>query len=84
MILSSAAERSRNAKSLRIKTVCLGNATYRGDRRRPVIHPEFIESVPEMFLHRAQFLTIVWGRVRKIGTGGEVGAWSDPAQIRVK
>jgi hypothetical protein len=28
--------------------------------------------------------TIIWGRVRKIGTGGEVGAWSDPAQIRVK
>ncbi len=27
--------------------------------------------------------TIVWGRVRKIGTGGEVGGWSDPAQIRV-
>jgi hypothetical protein len=23
------------------------------------------------------------GRVRKIGTGGEVGGWSDPAQIRV-
>jgi hypothetical protein len=27
--------------------------------------------------------TIIWGRVRKIGTGGEVGGWSDPAQIRV-
>ena len=26
--------------------------------------------------------TIVWGRARKIGTGGQVGAWSDPAQIR--
>jgi hypothetical protein len=26
--------------------------------------------------------TIIWGRCRKIGTGGEVGAWSDPAQIR--
>jgi hypothetical protein len=26
---------------------------------------------------------IIWGRVRKIGTGGEVGGWSDPAQIRV-
>lgn len=26
--------------------------------------------------------TIVWGRARKIGTGGEVGNWSDPAQIR--
>ena len=25
---------------------------------------------------------IIWGRVRKIGTGGEVGNWSDPAQIR--
>lgn len=25
---------------------------------------------------------VVWGRVRKIGTGGEVGDWSDPAQIR--
>jgi len=22
------------------------------------------------------------GRVRKIGTGAEVGGWSDPAQIR--
>ena len=22
----------------------------------------------------------VWGRVRKIGTGGETGGWSDPAQ----
>jgi hypothetical protein len=28
--------------------------------------------------------TVIWGRVRKIGTGGEVGAWSDPAQFRVK
>jgi hypothetical protein len=27
--------------------------------------------------------TIVWGRVRKIGTGGEVGDWSDPAQALV-
>jgi hypothetical protein len=27
--------------------------------------------------------TIIWGRVRKIGTGGEVGGWSDPAQTRV-
>jgi hypothetical protein len=27
--------------------------------------------------------TIIWGRVRKIGTGGEVGGWSDPAQFRV-
>jgi hypothetical protein len=27
---------------------------------------------------------IAWGRVRKIGTGGEVGNWSDPAQIRAK
>jgi hypothetical protein len=26
--------------------------------------------------------SIIWGRVRKIGTGGEVGGWSDPAQIR--
>ena len=26
--------------------------------------------------------TIIWGRVRKIGTGGDVGGWSDPAQIR--
>lgn len=26
--------------------------------------------------------TIIWGRCRKIGTGGEVGNWSDPAQIR--
>ena len=26
---------------------------------------------------------IIWGRVRKIGTGGEVGGWSDPAQKRV-
>jgi hypothetical protein len=26
--------------------------------------------------------TILWGRCRKIGTGGEVGGWSDPAQIR--
>jgi hypothetical protein len=26
---------------------------------------------------------LMWGRVRKIGTGGEVGGWSDPAQIRV-
>ena len=26
---------------------------------------------------------VIWGRVRKIGTGGEVGGWSDPAQIRV-
>jgi hypothetical protein len=26
--------------------------------------------------------TVIWGRVRKIGTGGEVGDWSDPAQIR--
>jgi hypothetical protein len=26
--------------------------------------------------------TILWGRCRKIGTGGEVGNWSDPAQIR--
>jgi hypothetical protein len=25
---------------------------------------------------------VIWGRVRKIGTGGEVGGWSDPAQIR--
>ena len=25
---------------------------------------------------------IAWGRCRKIGTGGEVGGWSDPAQIR--
>jgi hypothetical protein len=25
----------------------------------------------------------VWGRVRKIGTGGEVGDWSDPAQVMV-
>jgi hypothetical protein len=25
---------------------------------------------------------VIWGRVRKIGTGGEVGDWSDPAQIR--
>jgi hypothetical protein len=27
--------------------------------------------------------TIIWGRVRKIGTGGEVGDWSDPAQFLV-
>jgi len=27
--------------------------------------------------------TVIWGRVRKIGKGGEVGGWSDPAQIRV-
>jgi hypothetical protein len=27
---------------------------------------------------------IAWGRVRKIGTGGEVGNWSDPAQTRAK
>src|SRR5450432_982625 len=27
--------------------------------------------------------TIIWGRVRKIGTGGEVGGWGDPAQKRV-
>jgi hypothetical protein len=26
---------------------------------------------------------VIWGRVRKIGTGGEVGGWSDPAQKRV-
>lgn len=26
--------------------------------------------------------TILWGRVRKIGNGGEVGGWSDPAQVR--
>jgi hypothetical protein len=26
--------------------------------------------------------TLIWGRVRKIGKGGEVGDWSDPAQIR--
>lgn len=26
--------------------------------------------------------TILWGRARKIGTGGEVGGWSDPAQTR--
>jgi hypothetical protein len=26
--------------------------------------------------------TVIWGRARKIGTGGEVGDWSDPAQIR--
>ena len=26
---------------------------------------------------------MVWGRVRKVGTGGEVGGWSDPAQERV-
>ncbi|MEY2584524.1 MAG: hypothetical protein QOD80_550 [Verrucomicrobiota bacterium] len=26
--------------------------------------------------------TLMWGRVRKIGTGGEVDGWSDPAQIR--
>ncbi len=25
---------------------------------------------------------IAWGRTRKIGTGGNVGGWSDPAQIR--
>lgn len=25
---------------------------------------------------------IIWGRVRKIGTAYQVGAWSDPAQIR--
>ena len=25
--------------------------------------------------------TVIWGRVRKIGKGGEVGNWSDPAQI---
>ena len=25
----------------------------------------------------------LWGRVRKIGTGGQVGDWSDPAQIMV-
>src|SRR5438067_8130639 len=25
----------------------------------------------------------IWGRVRKIGTGGEVGDWSDPAQFLV-
>ena len=25
----------------------------------------------------------VWGRVRKIGIGGEVGDWSDPAQVMV-
>jgi hypothetical protein len=25
--------------------------------------------------------TVIWGRVRKIGKGGEVGDWSDPAQI---
>jgi hypothetical protein len=25
----------------------------------------------------------IWGRVRKIGTGGKVGDWSDPAQIMV-
>jgi hypothetical protein len=24
---------------------------------------------------------VIWGRVRKIGKGGEVGDWSDPAQI---
>ena len=23
----------------------------------------------------------IWGRARKIGKGGEVGDWSDPAQI---
>ena len=27
--------------------------------------------------------TIIWGRVRKIGTGGKVGDWSDPAQTMV-
>jgi hypothetical protein len=26
---------------------------------------------------------VIWGRVRKIGTGGGVGGWSDPAKIRV-
>ena len=26
---------------------------------------------------------VIWGRVRKIGKGGEVGNWSDPAQMRV-
>ena len=25
--------------------------------------------------------TTIWGRVRKIGKGGEVGDWSDPAQV---
>lgn len=25
---------------------------------------------------------IIWGRLRKIGTKGQVGGWSDPAQIR--
>jgi hypothetical protein len=25
---------------------------------------------------------IIWGRLRKIGTGGQVGGWSDPAQMR--
>ncbi|MFN2622160.1 MAG: hypothetical protein ABR611_04875 [Chthoniobacterales bacterium] len=27
--------------------------------------------------------TVIWGRARRIGTGGEVGGWSDPAQKRV-
>ena len=27
--------------------------------------------------------TVIWGRVRTIGLGGEVGGWSDPAQKRV-
>jgi hypothetical protein len=27
--------------------------------------------------------TLIWGRARKIGLGGEVGGWSDPAQKRV-
>jgi hypothetical protein len=26
--------------------------------------------------------TIIWGCIRKIGTGGEVGDWSDPTQTR--
>ena len=25
----------------------------------------------------------LWGRVRKIGTAGQVGDWSDPAQVMV-
>lgn len=28
--------------------------------------------------------TVIWGRCRKIGTGGEVGDWSDPAQMMAR
>ncbi len=27
--------------------------------------------------------TVIWGRLRKIGTGGKTGGWSDPAQTMV-